>query len=98
MNEEIINKLHTALYPISPLASDRDKIIEEMGETIWLGSLEKMLLALDEGNRAEVVALLNANELDKAVEIFEASDVDVEAIVAGVSISVMEEVMASVKK
>jgi hypothetical protein len=97
MNEEIINKLHTALYPISPLASDRDKIIEEMGETIWLGSLEKMLLALDEVKRAEVVALLNADELDKAVEIFEASDIDVEAIVTGVSVSIMEEVVLVAK-
>jgi hypothetical protein len=98
MNEEIINKLHTALYPISPLASDRERIIQEMGETIWLGSLEKLLLALDESKRAEVVALLNADELDKAVEIFEASDIDVEAIITGVSLSVMEEVMASIKK
>ena len=98
MNEEILNKLHTALYPISPLASDREKIIEQMGETIWLGSLEKLLIALPEDKRKEVIELLNQDELDKAVEIFEASNIDVEAIMTEVSTSVMDEVMASVTK
>ena len=98
MNEEILNKLHTALYPISPLASDRDRIITEMGETIWLQSLEKLLMALQEDKRKEVVVLLNNDELDKAVEIFDASGIDVEAIMTEVSTSVMNEVLGAVAK
>jgi hypothetical protein len=98
MNEEIINKLHVALYPISPLASDRDRIIEQMGETIWLESLEKTLLALDETKRGEVVSLLNNNELDKAVEIVEASGIDIEAIISGVSVDILETVINSTPK
>jgi hypothetical protein len=97
MNEEILNKLHTALYPISPLASDREKIIEQMGETIWLESLEKLLLALPEDKRAGVIEALNNDDLDKGVEIMEAEGVDVEAIISDVSVSVMEDVMATVK-
>jgi hypothetical protein len=97
MNEEILNKLHTALYPISPLASDREKIIEKMGETIWLESLEKLLLALPEDKRAGVIEALNNDDLDKGVEIMEAEGVDVEAIISDVSVSVMEDVMATVK-
>lgn len=98
MNEEIINKLYTALYPISPLASDREALIQEMGETIWLGSLEKILLALDESTRKEVVLLLNNDELDKAVEIIETNNVDVEAVITQVSLSVLEEVLATKTK
>ncbi len=97
MNEEILNKLHTALYPISPLASDREKIIEQMGETIWLESLEKLLLALPEDKRAGVIEALNNDDLDKGVEIMEVEGVDVEAIISDVSVSVMEDVMATVK-
>lgn len=98
MNEEILNKLHTALYPISPLASDRERIITEMGETIWLQSLEKLLMALQEDKRKEVIELLNDNNLDKAIEIFEASDIDVEAIISEVSTSVMNEVLEAAAK
>lgn len=97
MNEEILNKLHTALYPISPLASDREKLITEMGETIWLESLEKLLMALPEDKRKEVVALLNEDKLDEAVAIFDANNIDVEAIMTAVSVSVMDDVIASVK-
>lgn len=97
MNEEILNKLHTALYPISPLASDRENIITEMGETIWLESLEKLLMALPEDKRKEVVALLNEDKLDTAVAVFDANNIDVEAIMTAVAISVLDEVVASVK-
>ncbi len=93
MNQEIIDKLHTALFAISPLAEDREQIIAKMGETIWVESLEKMLLALPEESRAEVITLLNANDLDKAVEIISAHDIDIDVILQEVATSVMDEVM-----
>jgi hypothetical protein len=96
MNEEILNKLHAALYPVSPLASDREKIIEKMGETIWLESLEKMLLALPEEKRKEVIELLNQDDIDRAVEIFEVHDVDIDAIITDVSTRMMDEVLSSI--
>ncbi len=97
MNQEIYNKLHTALYSISPLASDRDRIIGEMGEVIWLTTLEKMLMSLPEDKREEVVALLNIDDLAKSIDIFEANNVDVDAILQEVSKSVLDEVLASNK-
>ena len=97
MNEEILNKLHAALYSVSPLASDRDRIIEKMGETIWFESLEKMLLALPEDKRAQVIEALNNDDLDTGLAIMQASDVDVEAIIQEVSTSVMDEVVAAAK-
>ncbi len=39
MNQEIIDKLHTALYAVAPIAEDRERLIGEMGETIWVESL-----------------------------------------------------------
>lgn len=98
MNQEILDKLHAALYAITPLAVDRERIIAEMGETIWLESLEKILLALPEDTRKEVTALLNDDDLDKAVEIFMANDVDIDAILKEVSTSVMDEVMSHAKE
>lgn len=97
MNQEILNKLHTALYTISPLASDRERIIGEMGETIWFESLEKILLSLPESSRTEMIDLLNSGELDKAVEILESNNVDIDVILTEVSTSVMEEVMSVAK-
>ena len=96
MNQEIIDKLHTALYIVSPLAEDREKIIAEMGETIWVESLEKMMLALPEEARKEAIASLNADDLEKAVEIFSMNDVDIDAIITEVSTSVMDDVVAQV--
>lgn len=93
MNQEIINKLHTALLSISPLESDREQIIAKMGETIWLESLEKMLLALPEAPRSEVIALLNSDNFDQAVEMVSLYKVDVDAIVQEVAESVMDEVV-----
>jgi hypothetical protein len=95
MTQEIIDKLHATLYAVSPLAGDRERIIEEMGETIWVEALEKMLLALDDAKRKEVIEFLNADNLDKAVEILEANNVDVDAIITEVSTSVMNEVLAT---
>lgn len=92
MQEEIINKLHTALYPISPLTSDREQIIEQMGETIWLESLEKILEALPEGIRNQVVECLNTDNLDGAIDLLMETDVDVDAIITQVATSVMDEV------
>jgi DNA polymerase III gamma/tau subunit len=94
MNQEIINKLHTALLPISPLESDREQIIAKMGETIWLESLEKMLLALPEAPRSEVITLLNNDNFDQAVEMISLYKVDVDAIVQEVAESVMDAVIA----
>ena len=97
MQQEILNKLHTALYPLSPLASDRERIIETMGETIWLESLDKTLDALTEEERTQAVALLNDGELDKAIDVVTASSVDLNAIIREVSESVLNEVLSKVK-
>lgn len=94
MNQEILDKLHTALYAVSPLAEDRERIISEMGETIWVVALEKMMLALPEDKRKEAIALLNEDKLDEAVEIFAEHDVDMNAILTEVSTSIMNDVMA----
>lgn len=93
MNEEILNKLHTALYHISPLASDRDRIISEMGEVIWLESLEKMLLSLPDDIRAEVVVCINEEDMNKAMEILESNHIDIETILTEVSEKVMKDVL-----
>lgn len=98
MNEEILNKLHTALFAVSPLASDRDRLIEEMGETIWLESLAKVLEMLPDESRAQVVALLHSDQIDKAIEIADATGIDVDAVITDVATSVMNEVMATVEK
>lgn len=97
MPEDIVAKLHTALYHISPLASDRERIIEQMGETIWLETLEKVLTSLEEGKRTEAVEALNNSDIAKAVAIFEASNIDLDTVIAEVSTSVMNEVLATVK-
>ncbi len=97
MNQEIIDKLHTALYAVSPLLEDRERIIAEMGETIWVESLEKMLLALPEETQKEVIALLNDGNLDRAVEIFSEHNIDIDAIISEVATSVMDEVMSEVQ-
>ncbi len=93
MNQDIIEKLHTALFVISPLTEDREEIIAKMGETIWVESLEKILLALPELTRTEVITLLNQDDIDAAVEILSENDVDVDAILKEVATSVMDEVM-----
>ncbi len=95
MNQEILDKLHTALFPISPLAEDRERIIAEVGETIWVEALEKMILALPVDTQKEVVTLLNDGNLDRAVEIFSEHNVDIDAILSEVSTSVMDDVMAT---
>ena len=97
MTEEILNKLHAALYHVSPLASDRERIIEQIGETVWMESLEKVLMALPEDKRATVVTLLGQDDLDGAVAIMEESNVDLDAIVTEVSTSVMNEVLETAK-
>lgn len=94
MNEEILNKLHTALYPITPLASDRERIIGEMGEVIWLEMLEKVLTLLPEEKRNEAVRLLNENDIDAAIELVEQTDIDIEAILTEVATNVMDDVMS----
>ncbi|MBP6948663.1 MAG: hypothetical protein KBC41_02165 [Candidatus Pacebacteria bacterium] len=93
MNEEILNKLHTALYHISPLASDRDRIILEMGDVIWLESLEKMIPVLPEEVRIEVVAYINEEDVNKAIEIFEKNNIDIETVLTEVSEKVLKDVM-----
>lgn len=97
MNEEILNKLHAALFHISPLASDRDRIIEKMGETIWVESLEKALTALPDDKCVTVVQMLNEDNLDAAVAVMEESSIDIDAIVTEVSTSVMNEVLEAAK-
>ncbi len=97
MNEEIYFKLHAALYPISPLASDREKIIEKLGEAIWFESLEKTLLSLPEDKRNEAVVALNSDKLSDAIKILEESSVDVEAIIVETAKSLMDEINESIK-
>jgi hypothetical protein len=97
MNQEIIDKLHTALYAVAPVLEDRERLIGEMGETIWVESLEKMLNVLPEDKQKEVVELLNNDDLDKAVEIFDAHNVDIDAIITEVSTDVMNDVMSEVQ-
>lgn len=92
MPEEILNKLHTALYSVSPLASDRERIITEMGETIWLETLERILSSLPEDKRNEIVGFLNADETDRAMDAIDGSGVDVVAVLTEVATSVMDEV------
>ena len=95
MNQEILDKLHTALFPVSPLAEDRERIIAEVGETIWVEALEKMILALPEDAQKEVVTVLNDGNLDRAIEIFSEHSVDIDAILSEVSTSVMDDVLAT---
>jgi hypothetical protein len=92
MQEEILNKLHAALYHISPLASDRERIIEQMGETIWLETLTRVLTALPENTREEVVTLLNDDKIEEAIEVVEVTDVDIEKIMIEASTDIMKEV------
>lgn len=94
MQEEILNKLHTALYHISPLASDRDRIIVGMGEVIWLQSLEKILDALNEEKRSQVVAYLNDEDLDNALRVIEEGGVDSLKIMTDVATELLDEVSA----
>lgn len=93
MNEDISNKLHTALYGVAPLLQDRERLIAEMGETIWLEGLEKMLLALPEDKRAQTVQLLNNDDLDGAVAILNTEDIDLDAILKEVATSVLDDVV-----
>lgn len=97
MQEEILNKLHTALYPLTPLASERERIIGEMGEVIWLESLERMLTSLPDDTRAHVIQLLNEDNLDAAVAVMESFDVDIDAILTEVATSVMDDVLTTGK-
>ena len=94
MTQEILLKLHTALEATVPLASDRERIIASMGETIWLESLQKMLEGLPEDARNNVVALLNEGKLEEAVEIVESNSVDIEGIMQEVAKSVLAEVVS----
>lgn len=93
MQHDVLDKLHTALYPISPLATDRVRIIEDMGETIWLQSLEKLLLALPEDTRTRVVSYLNEDNFDEALALVDASDVDADAIIAETATVLMDQVV-----
>ena len=92
MQEEIINKLHAALYSVSPLASDRERIIGDMGEVIWLESLEKVLLSMEEDKRKAAIEFLNNDDLNSAVALMEESNVDVDAIINEVAASVLDDV------
>ncbi len=92
MNQDIIDKLHAALYAIAPLALDRERLIAEMGETIWVESLNKMLDMLPPDAQKKVVDLLIADRLDEVIDIFDAHTIDVNAIITEVSTSVMDEI------
>jgi len=68
-----------------------------MGETIWLESFEKMLGALPEDKRKEAIDALNAEDVNRAIEIFEEADINIEAILSEVAGDVMDAVMATTK-
>jgi hypothetical protein len=95
MNQEILDKLHAALYGIAPLAEDRERLIAEMGETIWIESLNKMLDALSPEVQKQVVDLLIVDRIEDVIDIFDAHNVDVNAIITEVSTSVMDEVTSA---
>jgi hypothetical protein len=94
MQQEILDKLHTALFPLSPLASDRERIIGDMGEVIWLQSLEKFLLTLPEDVRVKVVAHLNEDRFDEALALVDEMDVDADAIIAETAAALMDKIVA----
>ena len=50
--------------------------------------------ALSEDTRIEVVNMLNADDIDGAVGVFEANNVDIDAIITKVSASVLDEALA----
>jgi len=93
MNPEILDKLHTALYPVAPLLSDRELLISKMGETIWLESLEKVLLSVPEDKRAQVISYINEDKLEEAFTLTEEAHIDVDAIVQEVATSVLDDVV-----
>jgi 3-methyladenine DNA glycosylase/8-oxoguanine DNA glycosylase len=94
MPEKLEEKIHAALYKISPLASDREIIIEEIGKTVWVETLDKALETLEEPSRSEVVVLIKEGSIDKAIDRIVDADVDLEAIIKEVSGSVMDELLA----
>ena len=93
MNQDIEQKLHTALYGVAPLLPDREKLIADMGETIWLESLEKILLALPEDKRARIIEFLNNDDLDSAVALLEEETIDIDTIMQETATSVMDDVV-----
>jgi len=93
MQQDLLIKLHTALYGVSPLTSDRDRIMEDIGETIMLGALEQILDSMQEESRVGVVALLNENKLQGALLMCKTQGVDVDAVIRDVATHVMDEVM-----
>lgn len=94
---ELRNKLHTALYTLAPLASDRERVIGQLGETVWLESLEKILMSLSYEDREKTVNHFNAKKLDKAEEIFK-EKIDVYTILEDISIDVMDSVVTLARK
>jgi hypothetical protein len=91
MNEDIIAKLHTALYHISPLASERERIIVKLGEVIWLETLEEVLLALPESKREVVIQAINNNDMATAVSVCEDEQIPIESILEKVADRVFRE-------
>jgi hypothetical protein len=89
---ELRNKLHTVLYVLAPLASDRERIISQTGETVWLESLEKILMSLSKEDREKTVNHLNSKKLNKAEEIFK-EKIDVYTTLEDVSMDVMDSVV-----
>jgi hypothetical protein len=98
MDQEIINKLHTALYTVSPLASERERIIDEIGDTVWLETIEQILVRLPEDKRTKAIALLNEDEVEKVLEIAEGEAIDITPILEDISKKVLDEVLASAKE
>jgi hypothetical protein len=98
MYQELLNKLHVALYAYIPLAEDREQLIGEIGETIWLESLDTILDALPKDIQDEAVTLLNSGEIDKAVELFEESNIDIDKVIETVSGNVMDDLLKGMEE
>ena len=98
MNQEIINKLHAVLYTVSPLASERARMIEEIGDTVWLETIEQILVSLPEDRRAEAIALLNEDEVEKVLEIAEREAIDITPILEDISKNILNEVLLHAKE
>lgn len=97
MQQELIDKLHAALYHISPLAIDRERIIEKMGEVIWVKTLDRITDLLPEDTREVVRNALEQDDLDTAVACCEEANIDIDAIIEEISKDTLNQVLESAK-
>jgi hypothetical protein len=93
MNETILAKLHTALYEVAPLTSDREDLIAEMGHTILLETFTKALMLVSEERRPLIVEALNVEDREKAFDLFLEEEVPLEDLLQETADEVLREVL-----